>query len=67
MFFRRHRSPFPHMEAKLRTIVPEGQYEMSLAHDFDAQPTTRVSGKELAKMTIHIPAAPGSVLLRYQR
>ena len=67
LFFRRHQSPFPHMEARLREMAPGVQYETSLAPEFDAPPADLVSGEDLARMTIHIPAAPGSLLLRYQR
>ncbi len=67
LFCRRHRSPFPTMELELQDLAPDAQYEVSLSAGYREAPRNRLSGKELARMTITIPETPGSVLLRYTR
>jgi alpha-galactosidase len=67
LFFRRHQSPFPTMHASMRRIVPAAQYDVSLSPGYDETPRRRMSGKDLAAISVTIPEAPGSVLLRYSR
>ena len=67
MFFRRHRSPFPIMEVALHDLDPEAEYQVSLSTGFQEAPRRRMSGQELAHLTLAIAEAPGSLLLRYQR
>ncbi len=67
MFFRRHRSPFPTMEVDLKCIMPGAQYEVSLSVGYQEAPRQRISGQELARLTVTIPEVPGSLLLRYTR
>jgi len=67
VFLRRHRSPFPVMEIALKRIAPDAQYDVSLSPGYEEAPRRRMSGAELAGLTIAIPQAPGSILLRYTR
>jgi alpha-galactosidase len=67
VFLRRHRSPFATLDAELKGIDPDAQYDVSFAHDYEQPPRRRMSGRELAKQTIAIAEMPGSVLLRYSR
>lgn len=67
MFFRRHRSPFSTMEAALKQVDPQAQYEVSLSSTYREAPRRRMSGRELARLVITISDAPGSLLLRYAR
>ena len=67
VFLRRHRSPFPTMQVVLKRIVPDAQYDVSLSLGYAEAPRQRMSGAELARLTVSISEAPGSVLLRYTR
>ena len=67
VFLRRHRSPFPTMQVVLKRIAPDAQYEVSLSPGYAEAPRRRMSGADLARLTVSIPEAPGSVLLRYTR
>jgi hypothetical protein len=67
VFLRRHRSPFPTMEVELKRIDPDARYDVSLAAGYDEPPRRRMTGRELARMTVTIPEMPGSMLLRYRR
>jgi len=67
LFLRRHASPFPGMQAALRAIEPTAQYEVSFADTFDEPSPTVMAGEQLLHLEIAIPAAPGSVLLRYRQ
>jgi len=67
VFFRRHGSPFPEMEVSLRQISLDARYEVSLSADYAEAPRKELSGKELGCMSVGIPDAPGSLLLRYRR
>jgi len=67
LFFRRHQSPFPEMEVALRGIAPEAEYEVSQSRGYDEGPRQRLSGSALVRLSVAIPEAPGSVLLRYRR
>jgi hypothetical protein len=67
VFLRRHRSPFPAMAVSLKRIAPEAQYDVSLSPGYAEAPRRRMSGAELSRLTIAIPEAPGSILLRYTR
>lgn len=67
MFFRRHRSPFPTMDVDLRCVTPDVQYDVSLSAGYQEAPRRRMSGKELAHVSVTIPEMPGSLLLRYTR
>jgi len=67
MFFRRHRSPFSAMEVALNGILPEAQYDVSLSPDYREAPGKRMKGSDLARLSVTIPEARGSVLLRYKR
>ena len=65
LFFRRHQSPFATMEVELRRIEPDASYSVSLSTEYQESPRQRMSGQELACLSVRIPEVPGSVLLRY--
>jgi alpha-galactosidase len=67
LFFRRHQSPFPTMQMKLRRIDPKARYRVTLARDYEPSRPRTVSGKDLAAMAIRIADQPGSLLLRYAK
>jgi hypothetical protein len=67
VFLRRHRSPFPTMQVVLKRIASDAQYEVSLSPGYAEAPRQRMSGADLARLTVSISEAPGSVLLRYTR
>ena len=67
VFLRRHRSPFPTMQVVLKRIASDAQYEVSLSPGYAEAPRQRMSGADLARLTVSIPEAPGSLLLRYTR
>jgi len=67
MFLRRHLSPFTTMQAELRSVLPEAEYEVSLSPDYREAPGKRVKGKDLRPISLTIACAPGSLLLRYRR
>ena len=67
VFLRRHRSPFPTMQVDLKRIAPDAQYEVSLSPGYVEAPRRRMSGADLARLTVSIAEAPGSILLRYTR
>lgn len=67
VYLRRHRSPFGAMLAGLKRIDPAAQYDVSVSPDYAEAPCARMSGSELAQLSVTVPDAPGSVLLRYTR
>jgi alpha-galactosidase len=67
VFFRRHRNAFPRMEAALKRVVADAEYEVSLSAGYAESPRRRMRGERLLRLSIEIPDAPGSVLVRYQR
>jgi alpha-galactosidase len=67
MFFRRHRSPFPKIEASLHGIASDAMYDVSLSAGYQEAPRRRMRGEELLRLQVAIPEMPGSVLLRYSR
>ena len=67
VFFRRHRSPFPSVEIGLECIVPGADYQVSMSPGYAEGPGSRMSGSELANLSVTIPEKPGSLLLRYTR
>ena len=67
MFFRRQESPFPTLQAGLKDLDPSATYEVSLSETYQEGPKRKMSGKELAAMSVTIDGKPGSLLLRYHR
>ena len=67
MFFRRHASPFPSVQVRLRRIEPGAHYRVSTATGYEPSPVRTVSGEELIELTIDIGDRPGSLLLRYSK
>ena len=55
------------MELSLKRIDPNARYEVSLSPGYDEAPKKRMTGTELAQMTISIGETPGSILLRYRQ
>ncbi len=66
-FFRRHASPFSTMEIGLKRVDPAAEYEVSISPGYEEAPKTRMAGQQLARLTITIPEARNSLLLRYTR
>ncbi len=66
VFLRRHRSPFPTMQANLKQIDPSTRYLVSLSPGHQPAPEQRMTGEQLPSLSITIPGAPGSLLLRYR-
>jgi hypothetical protein len=64
--FRRQRSPFPSMLARLRSLAADSRYEVTDRDDGSAR---TVTGRELVEtgLEIRIVEAPGSRLLLYRR
>ena len=46
--FRRHESPAAEMELSVRSIDPEGEYDVTLARGFERPPPVRLSGRKTA-------------------
>jgi alpha-galactosidase len=67
VFLRRHRSPFPTMEVRLKRIDLDAQYEVSLSPGYEEAPRSIMLGRALERLTVTIEEAPGSMLLRYRR
>ena len=67
MFFRRHASPFPSLQARLRRIEPDGRYRVSTAIGYEPSSIRTVIGEELIELTIDVADRPGSLLLRYSK
>jgi hypothetical protein len=67
MFLRRHRSPFRTMAARLSQIDPSAEYRVTLSPDYLPGPEQSMRGHQLAALSVTIPEAPGTVLLRYRR
>jgi alpha-galactosidase len=67
VFFRRHESPFPTAEVRLRGLEPRARYAVSLAEGFEPPPETERRGEDLERLSVDLRQAPGSVLLRYRR
>jgi hypothetical protein len=65
-FFRRHRSPFPTMQVRLRGVATDGVYDVTLSPEYAEAPPARMKGRDLASLSVTIPQCPGSLLLRYR-
>ena len=67
LFFRRHKSPFPEIEAGLKDIKTKGKYMVSLSPGFNEKSGQIMDGKNLVELRVRIADLPGSILLRYSR
>jgi len=67
LFFRRDKSPTPTIKAALQGLNPQAEYEMSLSITPGQATRKHMSGKELTGLTVTLPEAPASALLRYRR
>ena len=67
VFLRRHQSPFSTMQAALRWVDDDAQYDVSLSPGYTEAPRQRMSGGELSGLSLDIPERPGSLLLRYEQ
>ena len=65
VFFRRHQSPFPAIEATLEDIIPDAEYEVGLSPAYEGAPRQRTIGKQFMRLPIAISEKPGGLLLRY--
>ncbi len=64
MCFRRPESEEACLTLALRGVDPNAKYEVSLSEMGESR---SVSGEELAGLTVEIPEAPGSMLVRYRK
>jgi hypothetical protein len=55
------------MELSVRSIDPEGEYEVTLARGFEPPPPVRLSGRKLQRLRTVIGDRPGSLLVEYRR
>jgi hypothetical protein len=67
VFLRRHRSPFPTLQVGLKRVDADAQYEVSMSRGYQEEPRQRMSGRQLADLTLTLPDTPDSLLLRYTR
>jgi hypothetical protein len=67
LFFRRPRSPYAALDAALRGLDPAATYEVTFAEDYGGGTARKMPGKELAKLRVDIPSAPGSLLVTYAK
>lgn len=68
LFFRRPENTEPSRQVVLQRIDQDAAYHYTLTGETYDQPEPReISGRELAELTVDIPKAPGSALLRYKR
>jgi len=65
--FRRHESPAAEMELSVRSIDPEGEYDVMLSRGFEQPPPVRLPGRELRRLRVVINDRPGSMLVEYRR
>jgi alpha-galactosidase len=65
--FRRHESTASEMELNVRSIDPEGEYDVTLAHGYERSQSVRLKGSRLAHFRTEIRDRPGSVLIEYRR
>lgn len=67
VFLRRHKSPYPILQATLRAVQPDATYDVTLARDFESAEQKRMEGRELTSLEVVIPDKAGSLLLRYRK
>lgn len=67
LVFRRHASPYMQAEVRMEWIDPQAEYEVSISPGFDRKPGQKLSGVDLAKLTLAIVEQPGSLLIRYRK
>jgi alpha-galactosidase len=67
IFLRREQSPFTSIQANLRKIDPGATYSVEVRGALGPATPARMAGKELANLTITIPAKPGSAVVFYER
>lgn len=67
MFLRRHESPFPLMETRLRAIDSSARYEVTMSPGFERGVAREMRGEDLAQIRVQIPETPGSLLVEYRK
>ena len=67
VFFRRPKSLYVALEARLRGLDPAATYEVTFAESYEPKGKTAMSGADLGRLHVEIPSAPGSVLVRYRK
>ncbi len=65
VLFRRPKSTEDSCSAKLRGLDPKAKYEVTFAETYEVKDKRVLTGAELANLRVTIPAAPGSLLIRY--
>lgn len=67
LFFRRHESPFPSFEARLRALEPEARYRVVRRVGYDVDSEETMSGEDLANLVVGIDEQPGTLLIEYTK
>ena len=67
LFFRRHESPFPTLEAQLQGLDPAATYEVVRREGYDEASCETMSGQELTSLVVTICERPGTLLVEYQK
>jgi hypothetical protein len=64
---RRPRSPYARADVQLRGLVAEARYEVEWRESYEVKDKRVLTGAELARLSIEIGTAPGSVLVTYRQ
>jgi hypothetical protein len=64
VFFRRPKAEQATFDAALRGLDLKAEYEVTFV---DSAKVQKLTGDELAKLKVEIPAAPGSALVTYRK
>jgi len=67
LLFRRPKAAEKTFTAGLRGLDPKARYTVTFAESFDVKETRTITGAELAKLSVQIDSAPGSLMIRYKR
>ncbi len=67
VFLRRHESPFPLMDTRLRAIDCSADYEVTMSPGFERGAVREMRGEDLSRICVQIPETPGSLLVEYRK
>ncbi len=67
VFFRRQNSPYLAMDSQLKGLDASAIYAVSFCEGYVVKETRQMSGAELAKLSVSIPAASGCLMIKYGR
>ena len=67
MAFRRDKSPYAAFQLALHEIDPMADYQIETYRTYELESTKTIKGADLAKMTVAIDEAPGSLLIEYRK